>query len=68
MVRTEIVRDKLPDALLAPVPPAWSKPVKTTGDFIERGDQDAAALRVCRAQVDAIRKWSDADIEKDAAK
>jgi hypothetical protein len=37
----------------------WQGTIRTTGDFVARGDQDAAALRVCRAQVAGIRKWND---------
>jgi hypothetical protein len=49
----------VPAALLNPVPPGWRGTIRTTGDFVARGDQDEAALRVCRAQVDGIRKWND---------
>jgi len=49
----------VPAALLAPVPAPWRGNIRTTGDFVQRGDQDAAALRVCTAQIDAIRTWND---------
>jgi len=61
MIRTEVVRENVPDALVRPCPPRWRKaggPV-ATGDFVERGDHNEAALAACAAQVDSIRKWND---------
>jgi hypothetical protein len=60
VVRTEIVRPKLPAALLAPCPPGWSKAggPATTGDFVERGDVDEAGLACREVRLAGIRKWN----------
>lgn len=59
IVQSEIVREPIPTALIRPCPEAWNKPVKITGDFVQRGDVNEAALRKCAAQVEAIRKWDE---------
>lgn len=59
LVQTEIVRDRVPAALLKACPTAYSKPIKVTGDFVARGDVNEAALRKCAAQVAAIKKWDE---------
>ena len=52
-----MVKEKVPAALIKPCPPPYRKPIETTGGFIERGDQNEAALATCSAQVDGIRAW-----------
>ena len=59
IVQNEIVREPIPSALLLDCPKGWTKPVKITGDFVQRGDVNEAALRKCAAQVEAIRKWDE---------
>nr|WP_156398689.1 Rz1-like lysis system protein LysC [Mesorhizobium sp. Root102] len=40
-------------------PARWHKPggPETTGDFVERGDANEAALAVCSARMDKIIAW-----------
>lgn len=59
LVETQIVRDKVPAALLKACPSAFNKPIRITGDFIKRGDVNEAALKKCAAQVAAIKKWDE---------
>lgn len=59
MVETQIVRDRIPAALLKACPKKFNKPVRITEDFIKRGDVNEAALRKCAAQIAAIRKWDE---------
>jgi hypothetical protein len=54
----EIIKEKVPASLIADPPAGWRGTIRTTGDFVERGDRNEAALRVCRAQIDGIRKWN----------
>ncbi|RUM97932.1 hypothetical protein EET67_09970 [Pseudaminobacter arsenicus] len=62
MVQTEIVREKVPDALIQPCLKQWRKKggPATTEDFVKRGDANEDALRRCAAQIDGIREWSEA--------
>jgi hypothetical protein len=53
----EIIKERVPAVLLRPCPPAWHGTIRTTGDFVERGDTNEAALKVCSAQVEGTRKW-----------
>lgn len=57
IVKTEVVKDRVPGALLKPCPKEYSKEIQVTGDFVARGDTNAAGLKTCSAQVDSIRKW-----------
>ena len=57
VVKTVVVKERIPAALIKPCPPPYRKPIETTGGFIERGDQNEAALATCSAQVDGIRAW-----------
>lgn len=56
VVKTVVVKEKVPAALIKPCPPAYRKPITMTGDC-RRGDHNAAALATCSAQVDGIRAW-----------
>lgn len=60
VVRTEVIQKKIPPALLAPCPPAWSKAggPATTGDFVERGDVNEAGIKCRDAALAGIRKWN----------
>jgi hypothetical protein len=55
----EIIKEKVPAALVADPPAGWHGTIRTTADWIDRGDRNAAALRVCRAQVTGIRQWNE---------
>ena len=59
LVRTEIVKPEIPTALLSPCPAAWSKKggPETVGDFVKRGDVNAAGLKCREAKLAGIRKW-----------
>ena len=57
ITKTVVVKEKVPAALIKPCPPAYRKPITTTGGFVEQGDHNAAALATCSAQVDGIRAW-----------
>lgn len=59
IVQTELVREPIPAALVRPCQGPWNKPVRITGDFVQRGDVNEAALRKCAAQVEAIKKWDE---------
>jgi hypothetical protein len=53
----QIIKEKVPAALLRPCPKPWAGAIRTTGDFVTRGDRNEASLRACAAQVDGIRAW-----------
>lgn len=59
VVKPSVTQAKVPAALLRPCPKRWRKAggPATVQDFVQRGDTNEAALGVCSAQVDAIRKW-----------
>lgn len=60
VVQSQVLKERVPDALLRPCPKPWSKAggPRTTEDFVNRGDVNQAALASCAAQVDGIRKWN----------
>lgn len=57
---TTIIRDEVPAALLRPCPPRQRKPLVTTADIVNRLTYTEGGLAICSAQVDGIRKWSEA--------
>ena len=59
LVKTDLIRDRIPASLLQLCPAPYRKAIKVTGDFIERGDHNEAALKKCAAQVAAIKKWNE---------
>jgi len=59
VVRPEMVKAQLPEALIVPCPPPDKRQWRTTRDIIATADAEAAALKTCSAQVDGIRAWSE---------
>lgn len=59
VVRPELVKAQVPAALTVPCPAPDRRQWRTTRDIIATADADAAALRVCSAQVDGMRAWSE---------
>ncbi|RWE48557.1 MAG: hypothetical protein EOS79_08465 [Mesorhizobium sp.] len=59
VVRTEIVKERVPPAFLIPPPPNWSKPggPATAGDFVERGDVNGSARNVCAMRLAKVAEW-----------
>ncbi|TIR00818.1 hypothetical protein [Mesorhizobium sp.] len=59
VVKYVTVERHIPASLIRPPPPGWSKPggPEITADFIERGDVNETALRVCTAQIRKIAEW-----------
>lgn len=60
VTKTEVIREKVPDAYLRKCPGPSRKPIVTTGDIIDRLTQTESALATCSAQVNKIRKWNSA--------
>lgn len=58
VVKSEVVRLKVPSALTRPCPKKYTGPIRVTQDFITRGDHNEAALATCAAQVAGIAKWN----------
>lgn len=58
VTKTEVIREKVPDAYLRKCPGPSRKPIVTTGDIIDRLTQTESALATCSAQVNKIRKWN----------
>ncbi|RWN30140.1 MAG: hypothetical protein EOR97_17360 [Mesorhizobium sp.] len=60
IVKTEIVKERVPPAFLIPPPPNWSKPggPASVGDFVERGDVNASARNVCAVRLAKVTEWN----------
>ena len=58
VVKPQVIRQKVPAALLRPCPRKQRGPIETTGDVIDRLTWTESALATCAAQVDGIRKWN----------
>ncbi len=60
VVQTEIIKEKIPEALLAPCPKRWNRKggPQTTEDFVVRGDINEDGLRRCTSQLEGIRQWN----------
>lgn len=59
VVKTEIVKERVPPAYLIPPPANWSKPggPQNVGDFVERGDVNGAARNVCAIRLAKVTDW-----------
>ncbi|QKC90017.1 hypothetical protein EB230_17580 [Mesorhizobium sp. NZP2234] len=59
VVKTVVVREKIPANLVQPCPKKWRKAgAWITEDFAVRGDVNEAGLDTCSAQVDGVREWN----------
>lgn len=56
--KPEVIRERVPAALLRPCPGKSRKPIVTTGDIVNRLTYTEGALATCAAQVAKIRKWN----------
>lgn len=52
----QVIKQLPPLALLTAIPDPY-RPVKTTGDIVNRLTATESALRVCTAQIDGVRAW-----------
>ncbi len=55
----EIVREKVPAALVRKCPAKQRGPLKATADIVNRLTYTESALDVCAAQVDGTRAWNE---------
>lgn len=55
----EVIRDKVPAALVRPCPRKQRGQLVTTGDIVDRLTYTEGALATCSAQVDGVRKWNE---------
>lgn len=59
MVKPEVIKERVPAALVRACPGKQRGPLATTGAIVGRLTYTEAALDTCAAQVDGIRKWNE---------
>lgn len=55
----EVVREKVPAALVRPCPPKQRGSLKANADIVNRLTYTEGALATCAAQVDGVRAWNE---------
>ncbi len=59
VVRPEMVKAQVPEALIVPCPPPDKRQWRTTRDILATADANEVALKTCSAQVEGVRAWSE---------
>lgn len=57
LVQHSVSKERVPAALIKPCPKKQRKPLRATGDIVNRLIYTEGALDSCSAQVDGVRRW-----------